>query len=716
MGSPGHKAVVKVPGSPVAFTLGATTSFRQNQFTYSDPTTVDATTFPTNSNVAAISSGYIPDPGGGYFAGGVSFGDNSVERTAYKSLSGLSVGARYILSCYVIMGDNVAPDPGSAGSGKDFAFYFNGGDETSASAYTVTSVGSSVYRVSCPIIYGSGTAIGLHKQTGHSTKTFKASGLQLEKVPAYNSTVGTYVRTQGAPLYGVYRHSDSTRRVWDATATVTVLEQANGAKYSAPGAGAPAAQVNDVAWHPGGAYVAAVGSGGLYAWAWTDASGFGAQCSSIPTLPGSAAGYALAWSPAGDYLLVGHAGTAKFSVYPFNASTGTFSSALSSPVVTPDTVSAAAVVGVAWHPSDGSFALAFDATPGCYYYQLSAGVIGGAASPVGGTPGAAKCVSWNAAGTRLIVGHAGTATNQTYLSMWAWSGAASGALQSEPAAPPSAAVVSLSVHPSGLYVAYVDASNAYIKGYNLTSGTAWGAALTALALGGVANDVKFSPSGEHVAAANATANYLAVSPFAGAFAPLLAQPSTAAPGNGTAIGWSTTGKALGIGGGSSEYLHAYFFYKASAESWTPNRLDGWVQAAAASHTRQGILISTSYLPMSTLGSTREYSAKLERQALDDTVFGLNDETSTPGLRRVSGSIGRLKTTDTALLDGITTDTSLVLEIYKNSADTEPTRRLRVLIGDVAEEAPVKDIITEQTTFVGVHDADKRVLALPYLAI
>lgn len=715
MARAGTLGKILASGSPVAFTLAAAPAHRQNLFTYSDPTTVDGTTFPDNINVSAISSGYIPNPNGGYFNGGVAFSDNTVGRMAYKSMPGLSIGARYVISFYVLMGDGSAPSVGLDTVTGDFGIVARG--NVCPNAATVTPVGSNVYRVSThyhPAPSGdTSDNWGIVKFTGQSAKDFKVTGWQLEKVPAYNTTVGTYTPTGTTAEHGKYRLSTSTYRVMDATATVTVLEEGNGSKYSNAGSGAASGQVNDIAVHPSGNWIASVGASGLKAHAWSTASGFGSPCSSIPTLPDT--GNFCAWSPDGAHLLVGTQSGAR--LYPFNATTGAFSADIMLSYGGAG-FSGSVLAGV-WRPTGLAFYVVSSDAPCMLGYAFSGSAITADFVPATNIPNAGRSIAVNPAGTRLIVGHAGTAANQTYMSMYLLaSNSAIGALQTEPAVPPTAPVLALSVHPDGGHVAYADNSAAYLRGYVLTGGTAWGSALTALALDGVVNAgaLKFSPAGNHVACGHANGNLISTVPFAGAYAAELAAPSTAAPG-ATGVGWSPDGKTLHVGGGSSAYHHAYQFSKASSETWTPNRLDGWVQAAAANYSRQGILVSSSYLPMTVFSEARAYSLKVGADALDSTAFQSTWKTFKQGLNQASGSLEAFRTTDTTLVASLTAKTPLALEFWDNTTDSsEPIARVRALAKGHGTDTSVADLVKEGFEFEAMADADNRVIAFPILAL
>ena len=179
---------------------------------------LSANQFGTSYDPVAATYGYVPEPaatnlatnsGGNAstysvsnvangtavtgFANGLAFGDNSVQRIAYKYLS-LTIGTTYTISIFVQMDDGNAPVVGTTGSSGDFSLVTDGGLHVSSAR--VRSIGGGVYRVSSsrPCINGGSQSCGVVKYTGQSVRTFRITGIQVEtgqRATSYIATTGS---------------------------------------------------------------------------------------------------------------------------------------------------------------------------------------------------------------------------------------------------------------------------------------------------------------------------------------------------------------------------------------------------------------------------------------------------------------------------------------------------------------------------------------------
>ena len=134
------------------------------------------------------------------FANSIQFGDNSVTRFAYKTLT-LSGGVPLIASFFVQMDDNSAPVVGTGATGGDLAIIIDG---VYAPTVNVSLVSGSIYRVSGLLAAPTGGGfrnVGIIKNTGQSAKGFRVTGFQLEQV-TYQTTPSTYVATTASAYYG----------------------------------------------------------------------------------------------------------------------------------------------------------------------------------------------------------------------------------------------------------------------------------------------------------------------------------------------------------------------------------------------------------------------------------------------------------------------------------------------------------------------------------
>ena len=183
---------------------GALVALTANQFgTSYDPVAATygyvpepaATNLATNSDGAAstytvsnVSDGTAV-PG---FTNGLAFGNNSVQRSATKSIS-VTSGTAYSISIFVIMDDGNAPVVGTTNSTGDFSIALNA---TIATTKLERLIGSNVYRVSASITAGatSSQAAGIIKYTGQSARTFRVTGIQVEtglRATSYIATTGS---------------------------------------------------------------------------------------------------------------------------------------------------------------------------------------------------------------------------------------------------------------------------------------------------------------------------------------------------------------------------------------------------------------------------------------------------------------------------------------------------------------------------------------------
>lgn len=183
---------------------GALVSLSANQFgTSYDPVAAQygyvpepaATNLCTNSdgNASTYTVSNVSDgtavPG---FTNGLAFGNNSVQRSATKSIS-VTSGTAYSISFFVIMDDGNAPVVGTTNSTGDFSITLNA---TIATTKLERLIGSNVYRVSASITAGatSSQAAGIIKYTGQSARTFRITGIQVEtglRATSYIATTGS---------------------------------------------------------------------------------------------------------------------------------------------------------------------------------------------------------------------------------------------------------------------------------------------------------------------------------------------------------------------------------------------------------------------------------------------------------------------------------------------------------------------------------------------
>ena len=127
------------------------------------------------------------------FTNGIAFGNNSVQRSAFKTVS-MTSGTTYSVSVFVQMDDGGAPVVGTANNAGDFCLLSEVLTHTSAAL--VSYIGNGVYRVSSSRACVSSAAwyCGVKKYTGQSARTFRITGIQVEtglRATSYIATTGS---------------------------------------------------------------------------------------------------------------------------------------------------------------------------------------------------------------------------------------------------------------------------------------------------------------------------------------------------------------------------------------------------------------------------------------------------------------------------------------------------------------------------------------------
>ena len=129
------------------------------------------------------------------WAASLQFGNNSVQRSATKSIS-VASGTVYHISIYIQMDDDSAPVIGTTSSTGDLSLTLNGVIATTNPLVKKVGSTGSLYRISCART-ASATATheaGLTKYTGQSSKTFRVVGIQVET----GSRATSYIATDSA--------------------------------------------------------------------------------------------------------------------------------------------------------------------------------------------------------------------------------------------------------------------------------------------------------------------------------------------------------------------------------------------------------------------------------------------------------------------------------------------------------------------------------------
>lgn len=143
--------------------------WRRNLTTYSE------------GSLSSWGSSNVTDAGSSIagFAASLQFGDNSLQRYAYKAVSMIK-GTTYTVSMYVEMDDGLAPVPGTNTSSGDFAI--NGAGGATGGTITVEHISGAVYRVKKYNVATStaSTNCGPVKYATQTSRTFRVTGIQIE--------------------------------------------------------------------------------------------------------------------------------------------------------------------------------------------------------------------------------------------------------------------------------------------------------------------------------------------------------------------------------------------------------------------------------------------------------------------------------------------------------------------------------------------------------
>lgn len=176
--------------------FGTTWTESAQKYSASFTGTITNILFPSEGNVASgSSSSNVTDTSLNSFDAAIYFGDNSVERFYYKSIS--LIASVYIVSVFIQMDDGGVPVIGTTNNTGDFCLI--AGDIIASSIPAVEHIDGTLYRVSCAI--STNPTVGVHlngivKYTGQSNRSFKASGWQL--IRGNGNSHNPYIKTTTA--------------------------------------------------------------------------------------------------------------------------------------------------------------------------------------------------------------------------------------------------------------------------------------------------------------------------------------------------------------------------------------------------------------------------------------------------------------------------------------------------------------------------------------
>ena len=223
---------------------------RSNLLTYSGIETGVAGMLASNVSNASIA--WL-----GALSAGVSFGNNTVFRYAYRTNFSNQIGIVYTLSMFVRMDDGGVPVFGSTGPTNDAALVIGG---QIVASVTAQHVGGGIYRLSGSRSHTAiDSANGVIKYASNSARGFKVSGYQLEKastvspyIPTTAAAITSAADTASAPLSSL-RHNASAGAILVEHAVPSgapLISSGGNAILTSQGAGKTA-----IRWNAGASYV-----------------------------------------------------------------------------------------------------------------------------------------------------------------------------------------------------------------------------------------------------------------------------------------------------------------------------------------------------------------------------------------------------------------------------------------------------------------------------
>lgn len=148
----------------------------------------------SEGNVASATGSNVSDGSMNGFDAAIAYGDNSVQRSLYRSLS--VTAQRYSWSTYIQMDDGNAPVVGTNNTSGDFCIVVAGVIGTANVLVQRVGATGSLYRVSAanPANATAGARdFGIVKYTGQSARGFKIAGRQAET----GMRATSYIKTSG---------------------------------------------------------------------------------------------------------------------------------------------------------------------------------------------------------------------------------------------------------------------------------------------------------------------------------------------------------------------------------------------------------------------------------------------------------------------------------------------------------------------------------------
>lgn len=144
----------------------------------------------------------------------------------------------------------------------------------------------------------------------------------------------------------------------------------------------------------------------------------------------------------------------------------------------------------------------------------------------------------------------------------------------------------------------------------------------------------------------------------------------------------------------------------TVETYTINRLTGTVTFGSA--VARVITIDGTYLPVATLGESKNFAYKLGANNIDTTKFADTFVRRRQGLKDASGSVAGFLV-DTTYATLLQAGNPIVLDFYYQPS--APDIRIRALLSADSITAAVAGVIDDQLDWQSVSDADGNCVAL-----
>lgn len=142
--------------------------------------------------------------------------------------------------------------------------------------------------------------------------------------------------------------------------------------------------------------------------------------------------------------------------------------------------------------------------------------------------------------------------------------------------------------------------------------------------------------------------------------------------------------------------------------YTVNRLTGTITFAVARGSSEAITVTSTYLPMTTIGEASEWSLEISNNSEDASVLGDTWAKRENTLGDVSGSFSKFHV-DNTFITKLTDQSVVLVEFYVQSASI-PEARAWALLSSISINVEATSLMAESTDWQGTIDTEGRSVA------